>query len=148
MNVGNRHVTERCAAGILTKGNKILLGKRSASRQFYPGVWDIFGGHCEENETLENALVRELQEEIGVRATEFRHIAELSEEDASSYGNHEYHVYLVTQWNGVPQCPRDGEHSEISWFEYDEAVQLDLAHSEYPQLFKSLEHGPGRHLCR
>ena len=90
-------MNERCAAGILKKDNKILLGKRSESLKFYPNVWDISGGHCEKNETLENTLVRELQEEIGVTATEFHHLAQLSEENASSYGNHEYHVYLVTQ---------------------------------------------------
>ena len=136
-----RSKTVRCAGGILRKGNKFLLGKRSESREFYPGVWDIIGGHCEEGETLEKALVREIQEEIGVNATEFQHIAQLSEEDAALHGNHDYHVYLVTQWDGVPQCPLDGEHSEISWFGYDEAGELDLAHSKYPQLFKSLAIG-------
>jgi hypothetical protein len=40
-----------CAGGILCKENKILLGKRSAHRSFYPDVWDIIGGHRENNET-------------------------------------------------------------------------------------------------
>lgn len=34
-------VPVKCAGGILIKDNKILLGKRSGNRTFYPDVWDI-----------------------------------------------------------------------------------------------------------
>ena len=32
-------------AAILVREDKILLGKRAPSRDFYPNVWDMFGGH-------------------------------------------------------------------------------------------------------
>lgn len=50
-----------CVGGILLKESKLLLGKRSGERAFYPRVWDLIGGHVENYETPEQALMRELQ---------------------------------------------------------------------------------------
>lgn len=124
----------KCAGGILVKDNKILLGKRSGDLQFYPDVWDIIGGHCEDGETPEQALKRELGEEIGITPTSFNRIAVLHDPENAEY---EYHIYVVKDWTGVPRnltC----EHSEVAWVPIDEAVMLNLAHPEYPELFKNI----------
>ena len=55
------------------------MARRSGDRKFYPGVWDIIGGHCEGGEAPADALVRELEEEIGVKAHVFEEIAVLEE---------------------------------------------------------------------
>ena len=44
------------SGGFLIRGNTILLGKRSDYREFYPGLWDVIGGHCEANETPAETL--------------------------------------------------------------------------------------------
>ena len=51
---------------------QLLLGRRAGGRAFYPGVWDVPGGHCEPGEPPEQALVRELREELGVTPTAWR----------------------------------------------------------------------------
>lgn len=102
-----------CASGILLKGNKILLGKRSSHLKFYPDVWDSIGGHCQDNETPEQTLSRELQEEIGVAPTKFVRIAVLYDPKPDIYGDHEYHTYLVTDWVGSPENLSPNEHSEL-----------------------------------
>lgn len=56
--------------GVLLRGDRILLGKRSADRTLYPGIWDIVGGHQIEGETPEQTLVRELAEELGIVSVE------------------------------------------------------------------------------
>lgn len=43
---------------------KILLQHRSAYKEKWANFWCIFGGHVEEGETPEEALYRELQEEL------------------------------------------------------------------------------------
>jgi 8-oxo-dGTP diphosphatase len=58
-----------CVAALIVKNQKILLGQRSAERSFYPGVWDVFGGHVEPQESYQQALLRELHEELGIIPT-------------------------------------------------------------------------------
>ena len=126
----------KCAAGILIKENKILLGKRSRNRTFYPDVWDIIGGHCKDNETPEQTVSRELEEEIGVTPVNFYHVAVLHDSDDEDY---EYHIYVVTEWTGSPQNMAPEEHSEIVWIAIDEALTLNLAHPSYGELFKKVQ---------
>jgi len=56
-----------CAGGLLVRGRTILVAKRSDDRAFYPGVWDVPGGHCNENEAPAETLVRELHESSALR---------------------------------------------------------------------------------
>lgn len=52
---------------ILTQNRKILLQERPANWETMPGVLSLFGGHVEKGETIMEALVRELEEELGAR---------------------------------------------------------------------------------
>ncbi len=124
-----------CALGILFRNKEILLGKRAKHRTSYPNVWDMIGGHCENGETLTQTLIRELQEEIGVIPIRFQHIATLFD----SNNDHTYHVFVVTDWKGEPDCLQPEEHSIIGWFEIIEALKLELALPVYRDLFVSLE---------
>jgi 8-oxo-dGTP pyrophosphatase MutT (NUDIX family) len=47
----------------------------------------------------------------------------------------EVHVYLVLEWSGTPVNQQPDEHTTVAWFSLDQAVQLELAHPAYPQLF-------------
>ncbi len=53
-------------AGLLVDGDKVFLCHRSPGRRWYPSVWDLPGGHVEENKAPSVALVRELHEELGL----------------------------------------------------------------------------------
>ena len=50
---------------ILTHDHKILMQQRPAHWRTYAGALNIFGGHVEDGETVMEALVRELHEELG-----------------------------------------------------------------------------------
>ena len=64
-------MSHEVVVAMIVRAQKILLGKRSAARQFYPDVWDLFGGHVEPGEALEQTLVRELQEELDITPSEW-----------------------------------------------------------------------------
>ena len=54
---------------ILRNEQDILLEKRSSQALCHPGLWDIPGGKIESDETAEQALQRELREELAITAT-------------------------------------------------------------------------------
>ena len=124
--------------GIFLRGDRILLGKRSADRTFYPGVWDILGGHLIEGETPEETLVRELGEELGVVPVEHCLLAVLPEPKPELNGQGSYYIYLVTKWNGVPRNLCEDENSELTWVKLDEVDALELASPSYVSLFRSI----------
>ena len=51
-----------------TATDTFLFGRRSPAMN-KPGVWNFFGGHVDSDESPEEALLRELSEELGIRRT-------------------------------------------------------------------------------
>lgn len=123
-------------AAIIVRSRQVLLGQRSASREFYPGVWDIFGGHVEPGEEKQEALIRELQEEIGITPTRWIFLETVTVPPSSqSSETVVLHLYRVEAWTGTPQNLQTAEHSTIGWFTLEETAQLSLAFPDYPMLF-------------
>jgi 8-oxo-dGTP diphosphatase len=122
-------------AALIVQQQMILLGKRSADRAFYPNVWDVFGGHVEPDESYEQALQRELYEELGITPIRWEYLTTLAEPDPDQYGPGQYRFYLVTAWSGTPRNQQPHEHARIQWFALDQAKHLELAHPAYAGLF-------------
>ena len=53
-------------AAVIRRGGKVLLASRPADKP--PAGWEFPGGKIESGETVQEALVRELAEELAVRA--------------------------------------------------------------------------------
>ncbi|MBA3595700.1 MAG: NUDIX domain-containing protein [Polaromonas sp.] len=127
------------ACAVIYQAGRVLLGRRSGHRAYYPGVWDLFGGHVLPGEAPEVALARELDEELGITPT-VAHIAlVVSEPNPDAHGPGEFHVFLVTGWSGEPEL-RNAEHEVLGWFTPAEAAQLNLAHTAIASV---LEHVTG-----
>ena len=113
------------AAGLMLDAEgRVLLGLRSSWKRVAPERWDAIGGHLEAGESPEMALIRELQEEVGVTPTDFRLIASLPEPRPDLYGLALHHLFAVTGWSGGPPANICDEHSEIRWFGIDEVLAL------------------------
>lgn len=64
---GQRFARHFADCVILTHDNKILMQQRPLDWHSHPDVLNIFGGHVEEGETVLQALIRELREELGAQ---------------------------------------------------------------------------------
>ena len=101
------------AVGVIRNAEgQFLLAKRAViPGRLYPGHWEFPGGKREPGETIEEALARELKEEIDIdieRPT--RWVTRLV---AYPHITVRLHFYRVRQWHGAPKLI---EHSEIRWF--------------------------------
>lgn len=109
--------------GSLIRDGKILLLKRTKTRQFWPGLWEVPGGKVEKNETKEEAIRREFFEETGMkikvieRCNEFSYIY-VDEEAAET-------DFLVnSNGRGVRIDPQ--EHTEYGWFTMKDLEKLEI----------------------
>lgn len=112
-----------CAAVLLVDDGRVLLARRAAGRAWYPGVWDLPGGHVEPGEPLRAAAVREAREELGVEldAAGLVHLATIVEPDL------ELVVLAATSWAGRPVNAEPSEHEAIGWFTAAGMSSLDLS---------------------
>ena len=104
-----------CAAGLVVRDGRVLLGLRASDSITYPGVWDVFGGHLEAGETAEQALRRELREELDIELTRFHLIGRFAEPVPAKNEDCSYHFFKVTAWRGPGPRLCGSEHSEIRW---------------------------------
>lgn len=103
------------AAGVIMDGDgRFLLGQR-AEGTFYPGYWEFPGGKVEAGETPAQALVRELDEELGISVRALR--PWLVREHHYEHARVRLHFFEVYRWDGVIA---DRVHSALSWQHGDE----------------------------
>ena len=127
------------ACGIFMKNGLLLLVRRALHKDWYPGRWDIVGGHVEEDENVEDALIRECVEEVGLAPSSFISLAQLPEPKETGHDQARYHVYLITEWRGGEPRLLGDEHSEMCWIAPNEAAALpDLSHPQYAGVFRGL----------
>ena len=110
------------ACGIFVKGNKILFGKRFDDEDVYAGFWDIPSGHLEKGETVEQALEREMMEEVGVKIEEIEHAFDIQEIDPTSKNLYLHHCFFIQKWDG--DIRNMGEFERIDWFTFDELRKM------------------------
>jgi mutator protein MutT len=118
------------AGGLIVRDGRVLLGRRAAHKRICPNTWDLIGGHVEAGETLGQALIRELSEEIDVRPMRFYEIATI--DFGSEAGRPvRYHMFRVDAFEGEPHLANH-EHTALRWFDLADAAALpDLASARY-----------------
>ena len=102
-------ITEVAAAVIERPDGSFLLGQRAADT-FYAGYWEFPGGKVEPGETAHHALIRELNEELGI--TVHRADPWLLREHEYEHAHVRLNFFRVRHWSGELH---DHVHSALSW---------------------------------
>lgn len=71
---------------ILNPANQVLLQRKDSTYDWWPGYWCTFGGGVEEGESLESALVREIDEETGLSLSDIKYFMEQSFSEQTKQG--------------------------------------------------------------
>ena len=89
-------------------------------RGFGEGKWNGVGGKVDEGETIEEAAVREMKEEIGVDAevNELRSVGNIKFlfNEYPDWNQH-VHIFFVENWEGEP---RESEEMRPAWYDKNE----------------------------
>lgn len=88
------------AVGILQRPDGAVLYAQRPAGKVYEGWWEFPGGKREQGEPIEQTLVRELQEELGVTVTQFT--PWVIRDHIYPHATVRLHFFRVTQWLGAP----------------------------------------------
>lgn len=120
---------------VLQKNGKILAARRSDSMSL-PGMWEFPGGKIEPGETKEQALSRELREELLI-------IAEVGDHVETTEHEYDFGVVVLSTFycallDGEPTLT---EHSEIRWVLPEEMSLLEWAPADVPAVTRIVQQG-------
>jgi 8-oxo-dGTP diphosphatase len=116
---------------------RVLLGLRAPHKKAWPNHWDAIGGRVEAGETPEQALIREVREELGVVPVAFQQLASIHDPRPDLYGKSIAILYAVTSWTGGDPRNASDEHVRLEWFSEEQLASLnELAGYDYPKFAK------------
>ena len=99
------------AVALIDPDGRVLIAKRPEGKQL-AGMWEFPGGKVESGERPEQALIRELKEELGIDVNE----ACLAPFVFASHAYESFHLlmplYLCRRWSGVVTAH---EHAGLAW---------------------------------
>ena len=116
------------AVALIDADGRVLLAKRPEGKTL-AGLWEFPGGKVEEGERPEDALIRELKEELGINV-------ELSCLAPLTFASHAYPdfyllmpLYVCRRWKGIPQAL---EGQELKWVRAKELRSLPMPPADLP----------------
>jgi len=117
-------------AVIMNEKNEVFCAQRSGSMS-QPLLWEFPGGKIEEGESAEEALVREIKEELGCKIQVQDKVADIIHE----YPNVIVHLitYKAIIIEGVPTLR---EHAQMKWVPVNQLFTLKWAPADIPTVEK------------
>jgi 8-oxo-dGTP diphosphatase len=113
---------KNAVAVIVNEDNKILLLKRADIKDIWmPNKWALVGGGIEKGETPQQAIKREIQEEIGIEVKKFTKSFSIQRNSDSVE-----HVFAC-RYDGDPtDIKLNEENSNYGWYDVEEMKFLDI----------------------
>jgi len=117
----------RVVAGLIFSQNKILLGQRP-DNGIHASLWEFPGGKIKNGETPEEALIRELIEELSVSIVTSKFAFQIE------YNYSELKRFVCLNFFLVkidPPVVKNNIYAQLSFFTIDEIRQLDLLEADF-----------------
>lgn len=125
---GDRNLTLVVACALVDVDMRVLLAQRGPDTSM-AGLWEFPGGKVEESETPEQALIRELKEELNI-TTQEDCLAPLT---FASHSYPDFHLlmplYICRRWWGDMQ-PQEGQN--IKWVRADDMANYPMPEADKP----------------
>jgi 8-oxo-dGTP diphosphatase len=123
-----RRIVLVAAVALLDADNRVLLTRRPPNKPM-AGLWEFPGGKVDEGETPEGALIRELQEELGITVP-IKCLAPLT---FASHAYEAFHLlmplFVCRRWEGEV-TPLEGQ--EIAWVRSQKLPSYEMPPADVP----------------
>ena len=125
--------TVHVVGAIIENDNKEILCALRGPEMTLPNYWEFPGGKVERGESKQEALKREIQEELGCTIEVFDHVED------TTYEYEQVIVRLETFRSKISNgTPEASEHAEIRWLPRRELNSLNWAPADIPAINKIL----------
>lgn len=92
----------RVAVAVIVDAEQRILITQRPHHVPHGGCWEFPGGKLEINEHAEQALSREIREEVGLEVLKYQFLGEVNHQYADK--SVQLLIFLVTQFSGAPAC--------------------------------------------
>ncbi len=117
-----------CAVALIDADGRVLVAKRPEGKTL-AGLWEFPGGKVEQGERPEDALIRELKEELGINV-EHSCLAPLT---FASHSYPDFHLlmplFVCRRWKGIPQAL---EGQELKWVRAKDLRAMPMPPADLP----------------
>jgi 8-oxo-dGTP diphosphatase len=116
------------AVALIDKDGRVLLAQRPEGKSL-AGLWEFPGGKVEKGETPEEALIRELTEELGINTWE----SCLAPLTFASHKYDDFHLlmplFACRKWQGIPQGI---EGQKLTWVRANKLKEYPMPPADIP----------------
>ena len=121
-------VTLVVACALIDADNRVLIAQRPANKAM-AGLWEFPGGKVNDGERPEDALIRELTEELGITVRE----ACLAPLTFASHTYADFHLlmplYICRRWEGTVTAK---EHQALAWVRANKLRDYPMPPADLP----------------
>jgi 8-oxo-dGTP diphosphatase len=116
------------AVALIDPDGRVLLAQRPEGKSM-AGLWEFPGGKVEKGETPEGALMRELEEELGIQIWK----SCLAPLTFASHAYEDFHLlmplFVCRKWQGIP-TPREGQ--TLKWVRATDISSYPMPAADVP----------------
>lgn len=131
------HQTNMVIVGFIVRDGKIFIAKRAKSKATFPDKYELVGGHIDDGEQPEAALIREIKEELDFGVTVGQPVGAFT-----YYSEDRFKIeiaYLCCPTDEIEPTLNPADHSESHWIGRDEIDLFEKDDAETALLRKAFE---------
>ena len=117
----------KVVAGLILQNNKLLICQRTNFKD-HPLKWEFPGGKIKNDETIEEALIREINEELSINIINYEELISYNFNYKDLNKKVFIYFYLVNNFSGKVL---NNFHKELKWIEIKDIREYDFLEGDH-----------------